>query len=183
MDSQLTADEAALRLFFTDDIYIVNEPGVQADMPVVNLPAASVSVAPVQVEEVQKSIEFKFLGSNKRNVLILVNDPENEVSDEKGRELLRKIVKSVNLSAADFALLNYAAYPDVKFEQFKAFFSPALVFAFGVSPAQLALPDHARNTIVEEGQIRLIFSTELKALDQDAATKKALWGSLQKLGL
>lgn len=183
MDSQLTANEAALRLFFTDDIYIVNELDVQGDMSIVNVPVAPLSAVSVQVEAAQKAIAFKFLGSNKRNVLILVNDPENEVSDEKGRELLRKIVKSVNLSAADFALLNYAAYPDVKFEQFRSYFSPALVFAFGVGPAQLALPDHARNTIVQEGQIRLIFSTELKALDQDAATKKALWGSLQKLGL
>ncbi|MBE9599120.1 hypothetical protein [Pedobacter sp. MC2016-24] len=171
MDSQLTANEAALRLFFTDDIYIVNGSDDQID-----------AVA-VQTKPRAEAIAFKFLGSNKRNVLILVNDSQNEVSDEKGRELLRKIVKSVNLSAADFALVNYAAYPDVKFEQFQSYFSPALVFAFGVSPLQLALPDQARNAIVQQGQVRLIFSTELKALDQDAATKKALWGSLQKLGL
>jgi DNA polymerase III psi subunit len=171
MDSQLTANEAALRLFFTDDIYIVNDSDHQIDAGV------------LKAEPQQEALAFKFLGGNKRNVLILVNDRENEVSDERGRELLRKIVKSVNLSAADFALVNYAAYPDVKFEQFQSYFSPALVFAFGVTAAQLALPEQVQNTIVLQGHVRLIFSAELKALDQDAATKKSLWGSLQKLGL
>jgi len=173
MDSQLTANDAALRLFFTDDIYMVNEPDGEVDTVM-----SSAKVVPIN-----EAIEFKFLGSNKRNVLILVNDSENEVSDEKGRELLRKIVKSVNLTAADFALLNYAAYPDVKFEEFRSYFSPALVFAFGVGPAQLALPEQPSNTIVEEGEVRLIFSSELKMLDQDGTAKKTLWGSLQKLGL
>ena len=125
MPSQLTTDEQALRLFFTDDFYLVDEPGVLKDsrpQPELKpgLPEGPVSpVEPVSAEarpEILKSAApvFKFLGNNKRNILILVNDPENEVSDEKGRELLRKIVKSVNLTANDFALLNYANYTDVE---------------------------------------------------------------------
>ena len=205
MNSQLTVDAAALRLFFTDDIYLVNDPGNQHDgssavQDVIvgiteNSVAGSVPAIPIikqqipalvaepAVSFVQQQVEFKFLGKNKRNILILVNDEHNEVSDEPGRELLRKIVKSVNLSANDFALLNYAGYKGTGFKQLQEYFSCALVFAFGVTPAELSLPAHPEHSIVLEGGIRMIFSAELRILEQNAAGKKALWGSLQSLGL
>ena len=168
MDSPLTADSSALRLFFTDDIYLVNEPDIQPDEITVPMP---------------EQVNFKFLGKNSRNILILVNDAQNDVSDEAGRELLRKIVKSVNLSANDFALLNYAGYNGTDFKQLMGFFSCTLIFAFGVTPAQLSLTAHPENTIVNHGEVKMIFSEELRVLNQNPAGKKALWGSLQNLGL
>ncbi|MNK30292.1 hypothetical protein D3C87_487090 [compost metagenome] len=183
MDSQLTADKAALHLFFTDDVYLVNEPGIQLDTVV----AEAVKPAAISQPEASPaaiSVDFKFLGNNKRNILILVNDEENEVSNELGRELLRKIVKSVNLSANDFALLNYAKYKGTGFQALQDYFSSTLIFAFGVTPAQLALAtSHPEHAIVQEGSVRMIFSAELKTLDKNPAGKKALWGSLQNLGL
>jgi len=207
MDSQLTADGAALRLFFTDDVYLVNEADAQCDAsvsvgnnqaanPIGNLAVQPNAVIPVIKQEsvapviepaapiVAQAIEFKYLGNNKRNILILVNDEENEVSDDAGRELLRKIVKSVNLTANDFALLNYAKYKGTGFKQLHEHFSCTLVFAFGVTPAHLSMATaHPEHSIVLEGAVRMIFSAELKTLDQNPAGKKALWGSLQSLGL
>lgn len=203
MDSQLTADGAALHLFFTDDVYLINEPGIQYDKavdpssaavknivsePVVAVPSMKqeVPAIPAQVAAPtnQQAVEFKFLGKNKRNILILVNDEQNEVSDEAGRELLRKIVKSVNLTANDFALLNYAGYKGTGFKQLQEYFSCNLVFAFGVTPAHLSIGTaHPEHSIVFEGAVKMIFSAELKTLDQNPAGKKALWGSLQNLGL
>lgn len=168
MDSPLTADSSALHMFFTDDVYLVNEPGKQLDKV---------------TEPMPEQVTFKFLGKNKRNILILVNDAQHDVSDEAGRELLRKIVKSVNLSANDFALLNYAGYKGADFKQLMDFFSCTLIFAFGVTPSQLSVTEHPQNTIVSQGDVKMIFSAELRALDQDPAGKKALWGSLQNLGL
>lgn len=190
MDSQLTAEAAALRLFFTDDIYLVNEPGVQGNVKENAIAVSFVNASESRIAErvvavpVAPAVEFKYLGSNKRNILILVNDDQNEVSDEAGRELLRKIVKSVNLTANDFALLNYAKYKGADFKQLQTYFSCNLVFAFGVTPAQLSIATlHPENAVVSEGAVSMIFSGELKALDQNPAGKKALWGSLQSLGL
>lgn len=203
MDSQLTAGNAALHLFFTDDVYLVDEPGIQYAEPVssgeavaVNLSPEPAVVVPVIKQEVpavsgqavapvvQEMTTFKFLGNNKRNILILVNDEQHEVSDEAGRELLRKIVKSVNLTANDFALMNYAKYKGTGFKQLQEHFSSNLVFAFGVTPTDLAISTaHPENLIVFEAGVKMIFSAELKTLDQNPAGKKALWGSLQNLGL
>lgn len=203
MDSQLTADGAALRLFFTDDVYLIDQVGSQpvecyvaADKPldiVVENPISTSKPLAVPTESiiansatnsVTQAVNFKYLGKNQRNILILVNDEQNEVSDEDGRELLRKIVKSINLSANDFALLNYAKYRGVGFKQLQEHFSSTLIFSFGVSPADLALSTaHPEHTIVMESAVKMIFSAELKVLDKNPAGKKALWGSLQNLGL
>jgi len=163
MQTQLTTDVQALSLFFTDDVYLVPEPK--------NIPVAS---APVT---------FKYLGSNKRKILILVNDEEHEVSDEQGRELLRKIVKSVNLTSVDFALLNYAAHKAVGFSELAAHFDPVIAFVFGVRPQELGLRDHPEHVVVSEGAVKLIFSAELRKLETDQQAKKILWGSLRQLDL
>lgn len=189
MVSQLSTNGEALRLFFTEDIYLVEEPA--ASEPLVGKVSAAVQVPQVNTEPeaiaeavvAYEKIEFKFLGKNKRNILILVNDDQYEVSNETGRELLRKIVKSVNLMADDFALLNYARYSGTSFVQLATYFNTAVVLAFGVSPSALALAGHPENTIVNEGAVKLVFSAVLPQLDEDVAGKKALWACLQNLGL
>lgn len=183
MVSQLTTEEQGLRLFFTDDIYLVDEiqqPELIQMQSIENKVVINLA-EPVQTQT--QTPQFKFLGSNKRNILILVNDVENDVSDEKGRELLRKIVKSVNLTANDFALLNYAQHRGAEFSQLMTHFSSVIVFAFGVSPQQLGLNHHPENTVVREGDVMLIFSAELRKLEEDPNSKKVLWGSLKQLGL
>ncbi|WP_316823579.1 hypothetical protein [Pedobacter gandavensis] len=242
MGSELTTNGAALRLFFTDDIYLIkgeegfsteevvsaevqvfvsdsgldpvngghpeitqelnpvgsSVPGIIPIIPAAQeerselprtketipvIPAAIVQPKPAPVPAVETQKAFKFLGKNKKKILILVNDPDHEVSDEAGRELLRKIVKSINLTASDFALLNYAAHPGTNFNELQQYFSSVLVFAFGVSPEMLELPVQAENKLVMEGDVRLIFSEELRKLEQNPAGKKALWGSLKQLGI
>ncbi len=197
MVNQLTTSGDGLRLFFTDDIYLVTEPEGLVSSPVTpvnqtvsEIPVSAALALPTLNEPSEAlkmpsidKIAFKFLGNNKRNILILVNDPLHEVSDEKGRELLRKIVKSVNLSANDFALLNYHHYQNSSYQQLIDYFASTVVFAFGVSSQQLGLQGHAENIVVKERDVLLIFSAELKQLEQDMNGKKALWASLKKLGL
>jgi len=187
MPDQLTTNGDALRLFFTDDVYVVNEPSItwglpQEPSPEESVPEVATIVATTSSEPVSHH-DFKFLGGNKRNILILVHDEENEVSDEKGRELLRKIVKSINLVTADFALVNYAKYKGASFEDLTAFFKSTLVFSFGVEPQHLGLSNHPSNAVVLQGAVRMIFSHELRKLDADILIKKALWGVLQKLSI
>ncbi|WP_276089725.1 hypothetical protein [Pedobacter sp. JY14-1] len=196
MQDQFIADPQALHLFFTEDVYLVPEARVQAGdaeaLPVDDASDTAAEMTGTPVEPVTPEIsetvpakarEFKYLGNNKRNVLILVNSQSEQVSNEKGRELLRKIVKSVNLAAADFALLNYAGYPETDFSELAAFFNPEIVFSFGVGCNQLGLPDHALYTVVTEGSVKLIFSAGLEMLDDDMQAKKILWGALKQLEL
>jgi len=133
--------------------------------------------------EVPATQTFSYVGANERNILILVNDEKFPVSTQQGRELLGNILKAIGLSRNDCALVNYTDCKGADFEQFKDFFQPKYVFAFGVTPEQLKISTTAYNSIVSLGTCKLIFSSNLDALSDDAATKKLLWGSLKQIEL
>jgi hypothetical protein len=207
MSDQLTNNPEALRLFFTEDIFlvdapqtthegitVVNEISVEAgqmgqDKSIPALPAAA--AAPVQAVHANAGAQqntpsaqpFSYVGANERNILILVNDDRHPVSTLQGRELLGNILKAINLNRNDCALVNYASCNGADFAQFNDFFKPQYVFAFGVSPEQLGIPAAAYNSIVTQGESRLIFSSNLDALSGDATTKKLLWASLKQINL
>lgn len=191
MAEQLTTNAEALRLFFTDDIYLVKTEDVAAAAS----PAEQPSAAPDVVQHEQKppampvmpqapaaapGTVFKYLGKNQKNVLILVNDSENDVSSEGGRELLRNLVKAMQLTANDFALLNYHHYTHVKFEELSQFFGSKLVLGFGLSPLQLGLNDQPQHSIGLHGTVQLVFTGRLDLLADDQDGKKKLWSSLKQ---
>jgi len=206
MGEQLTTSAEALRLFFTEDIYLVNSddkilserpaeaktsPAIEATIPVVEVvkPVAVPAVVVTEhVSEVVKvpaagAVVFKYLGKNLKNILILVNDDQHEVSTDKGKELLRNIVKALQLTANDFALLNYAAYTNTGFDELKTFFKSNLVLSFGVTPLHLGMGTQPLNEIIMQDAAQLIFSANLDQLADDQTGKKTLWGSLKKLSI
>jgi len=182
MGNQLTSNAEALRLFFTEDIYLVPESNsiAKTEVPI----AAVLTTADPNVVAIQRSkTEFKYLGKNQKNILILVNDQENEVSTQQGRELLRKLVKAIGLTANDFALVNYSAYTSDDYEALYTFFKCRLMIAFGVDTTMLNLPAQPMHQLVDYAEAKLLFAKNLHDLDVDPASKKVLWTSLQQLNL
>lgn len=189
--SQLITNAEALRLFFTEDVYLAGDMTMMENQPV-ELPkeTAPVEQAIVEVSKLEEPapsygqvFDFKYLGKNEKKILILVNDTENPVSTEQGRELLRKLVLSINLKNADFALLNYSAYTSAKFEHLSAFFSCKFLLSFGVSPNALGLAEYQLHQLHVFQNINMIFTHNLHALDADMASKKTLWGTLKNLNV
>ena len=182
MADQLATGAEALRLFFTDDVFLVasNEPAetiVQpADLkPEVNIPEVKIA------EAKPASRAFTYLGKNQKNVLILVNDSANDVSTESGRELLRNLVKALQLTANDFALMNYARYEQLQFDELHSFFNCRLVLAFGVLPSHLGVAEQPQHMISTQESVQFVFSGNLDQLSADLEGKKKLWGSLKQI--
>jgi DNA polymerase III psi subunit len=227
MGDQLANNPEALRLFFTEDIYIVPEAALQAVqvqkepeasglvreqpsgeagiadragvVPGVKMPANPAVVPPdpslipqINLEQGGSTAgeatpvireDFVYLGKNKRNILILVNDQDNEVSTEQGRELLKNIVKAINLNGADFALLNYSAYQGTSFRQLQQFFSSKVLFAFGIAAAEIGLQYEDQNSLIMHEGVKMIFSSNLNQLSTDIQGKKALWSCLKQMDI
>lgn len=204
MLNQLTNNAEALRLFFTEDVYLVKDNSQSASveplmvvaereapvtapvLPKVEAPVIKEEVIVVQPTTQPEAIaepvfDFKYLGKNQKQILILVNDSANDVSTEQGRELLRKLVKAIELTANDFALVNYANYSGAKFQHFKATFNCSLVLSFGVGAKQLDLPEQTLHQLSLLENIQFVFTHNLHDLDSDQLSKKVLWGSLQQL--
>lgn len=201
MNSQLTSNADALRLFFTEDIFMVEDKNQNASvepvtlaevkapetiaLPTINVQYEELPEKIAIVEEpkptIKKESSFEFLGKNQKGILILVHDQENKVSTPVGTELLRKLVKAIELTNNDFALLNYANYPDTTFEDLKRFFNCQLVLSFGVTTQQLGLDEQPSHQIVKFGETKFVFTKNLHDLDSDQLSKKTLWASLQQL--
>jgi hypothetical protein len=193
--SQLINNDEALRLFFNDEIYYVGVPDAptrlelpktepqksQLDEP----PAAQLPSIPTpQVDLAEKNkISFNYKGNNQRNILILVNDAQNPVSTSEGRLLLNNLMKSVNITIDDAALLNWSAYPHADFTALKAFFNCKIVLSFGVSPAELKLADFESHQLSEKDGVKFIFTHLAHVLVSDVGAKRILWESLQSLFL
>jgi hypothetical protein len=175
MSNQLTSNAEALRLFFTEDIYLGKE---NAKLPLADKPAVNEAAGtPLHVQETS----FNYLGKNQKNILILVNDDLNEVSSAQGRELLRNLLKAIGWTANDFALVNYAHYKKTAYAAFETFFNCKLVLAFGLTADDLGLPPSPSHRIVEQQGAKMIFTNNLHDLAGDQASKKILWDSLQQL--
>ncbi|WP_343531747.1 hypothetical protein [Pedobacter sp.] len=189
--SQLITNAEALRLFFTDDVYLAGDMTMMENQPVDTPKEAQAYEQPIaelpKLEEPAPSygevFDFKYLGKNEKKILILVNDTENPVSTPQGTELLRKLVLSINLKNADFALVNYSAYTTAKFEHLSAFFSCKFLLSFGVSPIALGLAEHQLHQLHVLQNINMIFTHNLHSLDADMASKKTLWGTLKNLNI
>lgn len=199
MENQLITNPAALPLFFNEDVFLVKSeydaPKVSSitDAEVVanvrsseiEQPAAAVVSALAIPEEkpipVMPKIEFKFKGNNKKNILILVNDATNDVSNAEGVELLRKLVKAIGLQGADFALVNYANYPKANYQQLYSFFKCQLLLSFGITASDLGLNELTLHRLTRYNEVQMVFTNNLAALAGDNPTKIILWKSLQQL--
>ena len=197
--NQLTTNEEALRLFFNEDVYLVPEktPDVRTtplkendlEQPTQSVSNISPTLAtPAQPEAsvkepapVYQPIEIKHLGKNEKGILILVNDGNNAVSTVQGVELLRKLLLSIHLKNADFALVNYAHYSSLSFNDLQNFFSSKLILSFGVPTTALKLPAQSLHEVREMGGIKTIFTHNLDDLETDLASKKMLWATLKNL--
>lgn len=213
MSDQITNNPEALRLFFTDDIFLVDAtqkapaalkseevtdqvaapakpveaPAMPVQSPAAEPQATEVPQATVTIPDLKipapAKPDFKYVGANQKHILILVNDAQHPVSTLKGRELLGNILKSINLNRNDCALVNYASCGGAGFAALAEFFQPRLLFAFGVLPAELGLSEATQNSIVQQDACKIIFSSNLDPLSDDPATKKQLWTSLKQINL
>ncbi|UKT62935.1 hypothetical protein [Pedobacter mucosus] len=216
MENQVTNNEHALRLFFTEDVFLVEDinveiPLIDSSRPVfatekivlsdvnnniytkesAQIPSVNVGNDPKSynkeaeqphlIEEPTTPKVFKFLGGNKKSALILVNDNLNAVSTEQGRELLRKIVKAVDLGTQDFAIVNYSDYYGTSFLDFYEFFKPQLMLSFGVEVFDLKLNLVWENEIIIHQNAKLIFAPNLHHLEEDDTAKRMLWKHLKKI--
>lgn len=198
MSNQLTSNAEALRLFFTEDVYLVKNDSqnaliepvtVKADLashipaiePIINEEVPGLSIAQEPKPSYKKEWNFEFLGKNQKGILILVNDGVNKVSSPQGTELLRKLVKAIELTNNDFALVNYANYIDATFDDLNKTFSCQLLISFGVEAKTLGLAEQILHQMSKLEQTRMIFTTNLHDLDSDQTSKKLLWTTLQQL--
>jgi len=88
---------------------------------------------------VQPSIKKWFLGDNKKNIVILVNDNSAVHISEEWLGTLSRLLNACNLNLGDVAIINYKKEPRT-FEELKEKLQPQFLFMFDVTTADVQLP-------------------------------------------
>jgi len=83
--------------------------------------------------------KIKFLGDNKKNITVVVNDDKAVFIEENKLQLLTNLLSACKLNNADVAIVNLSN-TNYKYKQIKAALQPAHLLLFGVNTKTFELP-------------------------------------------
>lgn len=166
-----------LKLFFDEDIFIIKDDGIDSS-PVIEskeLPA-EVPNLPVLEDPIKKGVSLNYKGGNKRNLAIIISNDSNEYLNKTDETLLLNILKALNFSLDDVAIINHHTSGTTWKDDLE--FDTAIVF--GILPSTYAIVSD--NYIIQTAtNKKWLFSDSLFALGSDKNLKGKLWNSLQEL--
>lgn len=123
------------------------------------------------------------LGGNEKNILFLVNDPENKFLGDEEMNLLSNLITACKLTMADIALVN-SVNTKISYQQLLNHFQPKKLLLFGIETSELELPFTIPHFQIQPFQEQLyLTSPPLNQLLSNTDLKKELWIRLQKLFL
>lgn len=189
MPMQLMSDAEALRLFFTEDIYLITSE-VNAEEAILAQPSPNIlpevieKAAVIATVAAETQVErFDYMGGNGKKVLVVMNDPIHPEGKPGEIAFLWRILGAINLGVKDCAVLNRCPYPKADFDALTQFFNPRVLLSFGIDPVNLALEAEENSDLILHNGVQIICSPALDLLDSNKALKTLLWKSLQQLDL
>jgi len=125
---------------------------------------------------------FKYLGENKKKILVVVTYPEVVFIPDKQLSFLTTLLAACKLSLADSAVFNLFNYSKTDLNERMSFFNPSTVFLFGVEPSLFGMPilfPHFQIQNYKESTF--LFTPGLDEIEKDKALKTKLWICLKKI--
>lgn len=124
-------DTTDIALLFKNSLIEVNaEQAVSIEMK-----SKSELIAPEN-----KQNKWKYLGENKKNTLVVVNDDVAVHIPDKQLSFLTKLLAACNLNLADVAILNFHNYNSSDFDTLINHFKPKIVLLFNIEPGEFGMP-------------------------------------------
>ena len=176
-----THDPSALKCLLTEDLYLIsknkdlieekNGESMESDL-------SAISKTPTTEKN---DLYFDYLGENNTYFLILIEDKKHPQIAPTTLETLLKIMHAKGLALKDLAILNSANYPNVCFDDLKAFFACAKIVLLGINPQQLGLPPTlaANQPEVCHG-VKIMASYSLAEMDANQDRKREFWNVMKK---
>ena len=126
--------------------------------------------------------DWKWLGENRKNVLIIVSYPDVVHLPDNDLVFLTGILGACKLSMADVAIVNLNNHPEASYKKLVAFFKSKIVLLFAVEPASFGLPMSFPHFQIQPfAGNSFLFSPALKELEKDKILKSKLWVCLKRL--
>lgn len=194
MSNLLVKDNNALKLFMTEDLYILPEkieekPSQRAETPAVSaplikeeeIPTLNSLPAPEEAKvSTKKDISFSYIGENNKYFLILIDDKKHTEISTVHQETLLKIMSAKGLEMRDLAILNLDKHKDVSFSDLKTFFSCNRITLFGIDPKRIALPSMSSNKVETHMDVKILATFSIDEMINDVAKKKEFWAVMKE---
>lgn len=166
-----------LPFFFQEPVYVVNEPesfiynpGPQDETP--DSPA---------IEEIPVK------GANKKEILVLVEEKDNEFISSENEQLLAKILQAVKLAMDDIALVNLSrtSFPPSHVAEALEKIPFHKLISFGPVVKEWPVSNFFSKYMVstDDAGRNILFADTLGDLATDPQKKRSLWQCLQQLFL
>ena len=125
---------------------------------------------------------WKWLGENRKNVLIIVSYPDAVHLPDNDLVFLTGIISACKLSMADVAVVNLNNHPQASYKELVVFFKSKIVLLFALEPASFGLPMSFPHFQIQPfAGNSFLFSPSLKELENDKVLKSKLWVCLKRL--
>jgi len=159
--------------------FLVGTTGIEGNTP----PTETVEPkqAPKPVDPVV-SHNWKSLGNNQKNILIVVNNNDVVHLPDSDLSFLTGILNACGLSMADVAIININNYRKTGYKELMTHFKSRNAFLFGIGPATFGLPMDFPHFQVQSFQnCSYLYSPALKELENDKLLKSKLWVCLKRI--
>lgn len=134
------------------------------------------------IEKKEHSPVWKWLGENKRNILVTVSYQDTVHLPDNELQLLTNMLMACKLSLADVAIINLQNQPSQTYKEAIDQFKSRIVLLFDIEPSSFGLPiSFPFFQIQPFANCSFLYAPSLKELEEDKVKKSKLWVSLRRL--
>jgi hypothetical protein len=166
-------DPSALRFILQDELYLLEE-----DKPNYITDSNRIAAPEPQIETPQ--ITFNYLGSNKKNFVILVHYPAHEFIAEDHLTALESVLTRKNHTRDDVAILN-TAKNEITYESLKTFFLPQTILILGQQSIPQGIKQTQFNRFENHDSLNILHTFSFDAMMSSTDNKKAFWEQMKTL--
>ena len=180
MPELLSREHAALRMLFTEELYVINDH--VSKVPVSsNIQEIEKATDPILDDDSKKVVatDFEYLGDNNKYFLILISDPIHTRINSVHQEMLVKIMSAKKLELRDLAIVNISRYHKANFTSLKAFFTCNRLVLFGVDPILIGLPAIALNKPEQKNSVHIMATYGLEEMRNSPDKKREFWNMMK----
>ena len=163
-------DNNALRFLLQDEIYLLNDDKVQYANPII----------PAPVIETPKPV-FNYLGSNKKNLLVLVHYADQDVMKEDHLTALESVLSRLGHTREDVAILNISKHDWTDHQQLLAHFTPAKMVILGQKALPNGIAQLNLNQAQKAGTTTTLYTFSFDEMMTNVENKKAFWEQMKNL--
>ena len=143
--------------------------------------ANAASAATVSTSTPAKA-EFKFLGENKKKILVLVKQPDAVFLSDAELDLLSRMFGACKMDLSDIAVVNLINYPASTYNELVTYFKAKVVMLFDISPSSLQMPiDFPLYQLQPLAGCTFLSSASITVIDTVKEEKTKLWNALRRL--